>query len=274
MENQVNVNDQNSQQIGQNPTNQPITFPEKHGINCWIILTIVLLVIVISASYYISSLKNQLNIARSSIPPAGLPTSSVSKDNQIPTYIPTDTQKTTSKWREASIPSLPGFSWIFQYPNEWHIVTYQSKEEASYPVIIEMNPTPIMLDLVSIKTRCVILAKGYDQLTNPEEEIKKMLAESKNNMKDIKEESFSVGQNIVYRLQGESKSDAPKTPLLVYYILLSEKMNDGKMEKSVMKAELNFNWAKNSNLDKEYSDILDFLVRSLRYEKARGGAGY
>jgi len=47
MENQINVGDQNTQQIGQNPINQPPPVPEKPKINYWMISTIVLLVIMV-----------------------------------------------------------------------------------------------------------------------------------------------------------------------------------------------------------------------------------
>lgn len=43
MENQINIDDQNAQQIGQNPIGQPVQIPEKPKINYWIILAIVLL---------------------------------------------------------------------------------------------------------------------------------------------------------------------------------------------------------------------------------------
>lgn len=51
MENQINVGDQNTQQIGQNPINQPpvISVPEKSKINFWIIPTILLFVVLVVA---------------------------------------------------------------------------------------------------------------------------------------------------------------------------------------------------------------------------------
>ncbi len=44
MENQINVGDQNTQQIGQSPINQPVQFPEKPKVNYQIVLKKVLLV--------------------------------------------------------------------------------------------------------------------------------------------------------------------------------------------------------------------------------------
>ncbi len=42
MENQVNVGDQNTQQVGQNPVSQPMQIPEKPKINYWMVSTLIL----------------------------------------------------------------------------------------------------------------------------------------------------------------------------------------------------------------------------------------
>ena len=47
MENQINVSNQNTQQIGQNPVSQPVQVPEKPKINYWMISMLVLLLVFI-----------------------------------------------------------------------------------------------------------------------------------------------------------------------------------------------------------------------------------
>lgn len=54
MENQINMGDQNTQQLGQNPISQPVQIPEKPKVNYWMISTILLLVIfLITGSWFI-----------------------------------------------------------------------------------------------------------------------------------------------------------------------------------------------------------------------------
>jgi len=55
MENQINVGDQNSQQIGQNPVNQPVPIPEKLKVNYWMIFAIILLVVLIGGAVFVFS---------------------------------------------------------------------------------------------------------------------------------------------------------------------------------------------------------------------------
>ena len=53
MENQANIGDQNTQQIGQNPVNQSDLIPEKPKLNRWIISTVVLvLLLVLGTTFY------------------------------------------------------------------------------------------------------------------------------------------------------------------------------------------------------------------------------
>lgn len=60
MENQINVSDQNTQQIGQNMSNQSVQIPEKPKINYWMISTIILAVLFfgISSLYVFSRYQN------------------------------------------------------------------------------------------------------------------------------------------------------------------------------------------------------------------------
>lgn len=60
MENQVNVGDQNSQQIGQNPVSQPVQIPDKPKINYWMISTLILFVVLVIGGLYTFSLRKKI----------------------------------------------------------------------------------------------------------------------------------------------------------------------------------------------------------------------
>lgn len=55
----MNVGNQNTQQIGQNPVCQPMITPEKSKVNYWMISTLVLLLGLVFSGIYILSLKNR-----------------------------------------------------------------------------------------------------------------------------------------------------------------------------------------------------------------------
>ena len=59
MENQINMGDQNTQQIGQKPVSQPVEIPEKSRINYWVISTILLLaVVLLGGVWFLLNIKN------------------------------------------------------------------------------------------------------------------------------------------------------------------------------------------------------------------------
>lgn len=62
MDNQINIGDQNTRQIDQNPVSQPLSDLEKPKINYWMISTIVLFLGLVFSGFYILSLKNQANM--------------------------------------------------------------------------------------------------------------------------------------------------------------------------------------------------------------------
>ena len=66
MENQTNVGDQNAQQIGQNPVNQPVTISENPKVNYWMISTVVLVLLAMgfAGGYFFKSKseKGQSNV--------------------------------------------------------------------------------------------------------------------------------------------------------------------------------------------------------------------
>ncbi|MBI4009435.1 hypothetical protein HY357_04320 [Candidatus Roizmanbacteria bacterium] len=62
MENQINVGDQNTQQIGQNPVNQPVQIKEKPKVNYWMVSMLILTVLLLGVlGWYIFSAAYQTN---------------------------------------------------------------------------------------------------------------------------------------------------------------------------------------------------------------------
>jgi len=64
MENQINMGDQNSQQVGQNPSSQSVQIPEKQKVNYWVISTVLLLVVFVAVgSWFVwnSKTKNKIS---------------------------------------------------------------------------------------------------------------------------------------------------------------------------------------------------------------------
>src|SRR3989344_46942 len=60
MENQINMGSLNTQQIGQNPINQPTTVSEKHGVNYWKISTVVFaILLLVTIFFYFIKIRNQ-----------------------------------------------------------------------------------------------------------------------------------------------------------------------------------------------------------------------
>ena len=97
MENQTNVSDQNTQQIGQNPVSQPVQIPEKPRINYLIISLVVLICFVVFGvgGYYLGKQNQNKTSYGGNILPTPIVTSPP-KETVSPTNIPT-TQPTTVK---------------------------------------------------------------------------------------------------------------------------------------------------------------------------------
>lgn len=72
MENQINVDDQNTQQIAQNFNSQPIQTPEKPKINYWVISTVFLFILLMTCGGWI--VLNSKNKSSSQQPPANIQT--------------------------------------------------------------------------------------------------------------------------------------------------------------------------------------------------------
>ena len=83
MENQINVGDQNSQQIDQNPISQSTQIPEKPKFNYWTVSTLILTVLLLGVlGWYIFSVAYRVNQNRSGIFPTQLPLSNGSSCSQ------------------------------------------------------------------------------------------------------------------------------------------------------------------------------------------------
>lgn len=161
-----------------------------------------------------------------------------------------------------------GLWWTFQYPYGWH-VAHKQIDEKGYPELIKINDEPISLNLVSAKAGAIILVKVYDQFSNPDEELLAMVADAQNDLQNAKESKFAIGENIFYRVEG-GPPDNIRSHYLAYFALLPVTSWDGRIEKSVIQAELTYQWpinTSNPNSDTQYADILDILVKSFSYQQ-------
>jgi len=122
MENQMNVRNQNNQQIGQNPVNQPVMAQEKRKTNYLMISGIVLVCFVVfgSGGYYLGKqslstsqqyTNNQNNTTATNMPEAS-PTQYIPSPSTPPTKASLKTY--TSKLEKLS----------FQYPSDWKEIPY------------------------------------------------------------------------------------------------------------------------------------------------------
>jgi hypothetical protein len=97
MENQVNIDNQNSQQIRNNPVSQPVQVTDKHGLNYWMISTFILAtVLVVSLTWFYIGSKTTKNNENT------VPKITYNQDNS-----PTPTQKEVIK--DKNMPSFAVF---------------------------------------------------------------------------------------------------------------------------------------------------------------------
>jgi hypothetical protein len=119
MENQINVGDQSTQQIGQNNVNQPLTTPEKHKINYLAIGGVILACLLIFGfgGYYLGKQSSDKNlISESSLTPTLSPTSSQISDK-------------TADWTSYDIttePSLGYVDYTIKMPPSWKRIEHSS----------------------------------------------------------------------------------------------------------------------------------------------------
>jgi len=90
MENQVNVNDQNSQQIGQNPISQPTEVQAKPKVNYWMISTILFAVLFLGTFVFFFVRNQKTEEANISTPMSQSGISSTPSVFPSPTSIPTE----------------------------------------------------------------------------------------------------------------------------------------------------------------------------------------
>lgn len=109
MENQMNVENQNTQQIGQNPINEPVLVPEKPKVNYWMISTLVLFLALVFSGICILSLRNRATSLTNQ--------PSISKNEPITTPIPSP-QVSSPVVEPISVPET----------NTLYLGTYNGKE--------------------------------------------------------------------------------------------------------------------------------------------------
>ncbi len=112
MENQINVGDQNTQQISNNPTSQLTDVREKPKTNYWMTSTIVLLVLLLgSITLFLSKSNKQRE------PIEIIPTPTVTSGiKESPTIRPTEASNVKLGWKLYKDEKV-GYS--IQYPNTW-----------------------------------------------------------------------------------------------------------------------------------------------------------
>lgn len=142
MENQINVGDQNTQQIGQNPVSQFTQIPEKPKIkNYWMISTVVLIILLVSvvtAGAYCLGKSNQTNTnSRQAVTkPSGL----------IPTINTTN-----------GLTFSDGTHIQFEYPSSWKVGKFEH-----FPEMFTLQPVESFVPeaqsnsvLISISNHCL-----------------------------------------------------------------------------------------------------------------------
>jgi len=147
MKSQMNVGNQNTQQIGQNPINQPIPVPEKPKVNYLLLCVVVLVCFVIfgSGGYYLGKQKtNTNNAVVNTTYPTQSPTSLVQPSPTNTPIVDTTTKllepnlASTANWRVVTFPqniifgqggeNRPG-KIEMKIPSNWTTKTVQTRTE-------------------------------------------------------------------------------------------------------------------------------------------------
>lgn len=119
MENQINVGDQNTQQIGQNPLNQPVITPEKPKTNYLMIGGIILVCFVFFGfgGYYLGKQSsNGFNQESNQPNPYGSPTTIASSPSPESSARPTSVPDQTSTWKTYTNSK---YGYTVRYPEGW-----------------------------------------------------------------------------------------------------------------------------------------------------------
>lgn len=141
MENQINVSDQNTQQVGRNPVIQPTQIPEKPKINYWIISTIVLIILlvsVIAGGIYYQGKSDQAN-----------------KDSRQAVTKPTGLTPTSNTKNSLTFSDETHIQ--FEYPSSWKVGKFEH-----FPEMFTLQPTENFVPesesnsiLISISNHCL-----------------------------------------------------------------------------------------------------------------------
>jgi len=159
MENQINVGDQNSQQIGKNSTNKPISIQEKSKVNYLVISIVVLVCFVIFGfgGYYLGK-----QSFRSSTREMKVQTS--------PAPAVTETEDLFTDWG-----TFQSKEYIFKYPNDWQQNDTNLFGSRAVTEFHYQNGTPLSFSVVgnynqvtgkAYKTLDEYLGKGSEKAVN------------------------------------------------------------------------------------------------------------
>lgn len=258
MENQMNVSDQNTQQIGQNPVSQPVQTLMKSKINYWMISTLILLVILlISGVYAYTSRTKTVNLSGivKSNPTVIVPTNVPEATVSVPE--PTSKIEVSAGWKRAENLSLV----TFDYPIGWHVSSSWPTDYKG-PVTIVLDPEPLNGAPRGGPTTAIMI-KDYSGIDNPEEQLNKNLEESKKNITDAKETKFILGSTTFYKLEGKFNLYNEMVPILQYHALLKGP-NTNNINTHVIQADLTH--YRDNEDHKKYVEILDRLVRSMKHK--------
>jgi len=151
MENQINVGDQDTQQIGHNPVNQPVVSTEKPKTNYLLIVGIVLACFVVfGAGGYFLGMKQWLT--NNSASEANLP-----KPTSIPQASNTSNQDETANWKTYTNDK---YNYSIKYPSNWSVTRDESNQPA-FRSLIQLNSsglTTLPNFVIQVST------KSYSQL--------------------------------------------------------------------------------------------------------------
>lgn len=195
MENQINVGDQNTQQIGQNPVVQPVQIPENPKVNYWMISIIALLFLLLGTGGFLLVNRDRDRTAPNFSSNQGVPAPTTTVENQE--HGP---QLTTEVKTNSDI--------SFKIPSEWLIKFNKNTNEK---LSVEISDWDWEL------TKQFRLPSNYIQIKleiydNNERQNLKSLSEKYSNIYLIKDKEYSIKSNEFNFLVWEGKETFSQKP--------------------------------------------------------------
>ena len=129
----MNVGNQNTQQVGQNPVSQPVISPDKPKVNYLLIGGIVLACFVVFGfgGYYLGKQTFNSSMESSSTQPYSSPTTTISSPTPENSVQPTNVLDETANWNTFS---TQDGKVKFQYPPDWTIEQNTTSEGWGKPI--------------------------------------------------------------------------------------------------------------------------------------------